>query len=386
MLAHKTILFLVTEDWYFWSHRLPIARMARDNGARVVVAARMAAHAQRIRDEGFETVDVPFDRSGLNPRRDSRTLVILTALYRRIRPDIVHHVAAKPTLYGSLAARAAGIPVVINAMAGLGFMFTGEGAGRSVARTVFETGLRLVCRGSCFWTILQNEDDREVFSSLGFAPDRLVLIAGSGVDVDLYRPAATAPRGNPVAICVARMLRDKGIVELVEAARILRSKGVPLEVHLVGGADANPTSIPPEELRRWCEEGVVRVLGHVDDPRPHYAQASIAVLPSYREGLPKALLEAAACGLPLIATDVPGCRSVCRDGETGILVPPRSPGDLADALERLARDPEARSRYGRRARHLVEERFSTTVVAEQTLALYERALDASYPAKKVKLT
>jgi len=375
MLGSRTILYLVTEDWYFWSHRLPIARAARDRGARVIVASRMAAHEERIREEGFEAVHVSFDRSGINPLQDVRTLAAIEALYRRTRPDIVHHVAAKPVIYGSLAARAASVPVVINAMAGLGFLFTGDSTGRRIARAVFERGLQAACRGARFWTILQNEDDWEIFRSLGFPPDRLALIAGSGVDVNFYRPTPPVRGGTPVALCVARMLRDKGICELVEAARILRSRDVAIDIHLVGGADVNPTSIPARDLQAWAEEGIVRVGGHVDDLRPIYASASIAVLPSYREGLPKALLEAAACGLPLVATDVPGCRSICRDGETGILVPPRDAPAIAGALERLAHDPKERLRLGRAARIAVVEKFSVKTVAEQTLALYEHALE-----------
>lgn len=374
-LSGRTIVFLVTEDWYFWSHRLPLARAARDVGARVVVAARMAAHEERIRAEGFETAHIPFDRAGLSPRRDFATIREITGLYRRLRPDIVHHVAVKPVLFGALAARLAGVPRVVNAMAGLGFLFTNERARTRVLRGVFLTGLRALGRGARSWTIVQNDDDRDVLLRAGLPAERIATIRGSGVDARAFRPAPAEPEGAPVAVCVARMLWDKGVGELVEAARILRGRGVGMRVRLVGGGDLNPASVPPETLKAWCEEGIVEVAGHSADVAGEYARAHVAVLPSYREGLPKSLLEAAACGLPLVATDVPGCREICREGETGLLVPPRDPAALAGALARLAADAELRRRLGANARRAVEEEFAQEIVVARTLTIYERLFE-----------
>ncbi|TVR08780.1 MAG: glycosyltransferase family 1 protein [Salinarimonadaceae bacterium] len=379
-LAGRRIVFLVTEDWYFWSHRLPLARAARDLGARVIVAARIADHEGRLRAEGFETAHIPFDRAGLSPRRDFATVREITRLYRRVRPDLVHHVAVKPVLFGSLAARLAGAPRIVNAMAGLGFLFTNEKPRTRVLRGVFLAGLRALGRGQTTWTIVQNDDDRAILLRAGLPEARMATIRGSGVDAQAFRPASSEPPGPPVAVCVARMLWDKGVGELVEAARILRDRGVSLRIRLVGGGDLNPASVPPETLANWADEGVVEIAGHSADVAGEYARAHIAVLPSYREGLPKSLLEAAACGLPLVATDVPGCREICRDGDSGLLVPLRDPLALADALARLAADADLRRRLGANARRAVEEEFAQEIVVERTLAIYSRLLDDGTPA------
>ena len=364
-----TILYLVTEDWYFWSHRLPVARAARDAGAKVVVAARINDHKDRIEAEGFQAIDVPFDRSGLNPVRDVKTLAHLVRTYRKIRPDLVHHVAVKPVLYGSIAARLSGVPAVVNAMAGLGFLFISKGRKARMVRVVFQQLIAALGNRANTRLIVQNGDDWKVFEQTGIRPDNIVLIRGSGVDTQTFQ-AAPEPAGPPVAVCVARMLKDKGIHELVEAARLLKERQVPITIRLVGGTDANPTSIPIEHLNAWAADGTIEYAGHSDDIAGEYSRAHIAVLASYREGLPKSLLEAAACGRPMVATDVPGCREICVDGESGLLVPAQDAAALADALETLARSEELRQTYGAAARHLVERSFSLDIVCTRTLDLY----------------
>ena len=373
-LTGRTILYLVSEDGYFWSHRLPLARGARDAGAQVVVASSMGRFEDRIRDEGFRPVSIPFDRTGLNPLRDQRTVRAILATYRRIRPDLVHHVAAKPVLYGSLAAAIAGVPRVVNAMAGLGFLFIGDSRKRRLLRSVFQAGLKGLGRRSASWAIVQNEDDAALFRSLGFDAGRLVLIPGSGVDPVAFA-ATPEPAAPPVvATCVSRMLWDKGVGELVEAARLLDERRVPVRIRLVGGTDLNPASIPEETLAEWKAEGVVDVAGPSTDVAGEYARCHIAVLPSYREGLPKSLLEAASCARAMVATDVPGCRAICRHGETGLLVPSKDSAALADAIERLAVDPALRARFGAAGRALVEAELAQDQIVSHTLSLYDSVL------------
>ena len=374
-LAGRTVLFLVTEDWYFWSHRLPLARAAQEAGARVVVATRVDAHGARLAAEGFEVVALPFDRSGLSPRRDLRTLRAIVRAYRAVRPDLVHHVALKPVVYGSLAAAWTRVPAVVNAIAGMGFVFASTGRKARLLRGLTKAALALAARGRATHMIVQNDDDRQLLvSELRVPAARIAVIRGSGVDLQAF-PATPEPPGRPlVAVCVARMLWDKGIGDLVEAARLLRQQGIDLRVRLVGGTDANPASIPEATLQAWAAEGVVDVVGRSDDIAGEYARAHIAVLPSYREGLPKSLLEAGACGRAMVATDVPGCRDVCRPGVTGLLVPPRDPAALAAALTRLATDPALRQRLGIQARRLIETEFTDRHVAAATLDLYLRLL------------
>ena len=371
-LSGRKILFLVSEDWYFLSHRLPIARAARDAGAEVVVATRVRERGADIEAEGFRLVPIELARSGRNPLHDLRTLLSLIALYRRERPDVVHHVALKPALYGSIAAWWTALPVMVNAFAGMGFVFISNGLFARLLRPVIAGLFRFLLNRPASRVIVQNPDDRALFTDrIGVAPQRITIIRGSGVDIETFRPQANDPPDPPLAICVSRMLWDKGIGELVEAARLLKTRGVAIRIRLVGPGDDNPAAIPQATLDAWADEGVVEVAGPSRDIAGAYAAAHIAVLPSYREGLPKSLLEAAAAGLPMVATDVPGCREVCRDGETGLLVPLRSIEPLADALEKLAADPALRTRLGNAARHAAETEFAEAIVIAQTLALYQ---------------
>ncbi len=372
-LSGRTVLYLVSEDWYFCSHRLPVARAARDAGARVVVATRLADDRERIIAEGFEPVHIPFDRSGLNPLRDLATLRAIIACYRRYRPDLVHHVAAKPVLLGQIAAWLCRVPAVVNAMAGMGFLYIARGRKTALLRGLFEAVIRRGMRRPGRTMLVQNRDDAALLAERGIPVDKISFIPGSGVDATHFTPTPEV-EGKLVAVCVARMLRDKGIVELVEAARILRDENVPIRIRLVGGTDANPSSVTPDMLAAWKREGIVDVAGPSRDIAAEYARAHIAVLPSYREGLPKSLLEAAACGRPIVTTDVPGCRGVCNDGENGLLVPPGNSRALAEALARLARDPEMRARMGRAGRRRVESEFAEEIIARETLSLYTRLL------------
>jgi glycosyltransferase involved in cell wall biosynthesis len=374
ILAGRKIIIVVSEDWYFCSHRLPLGKALHAAGAEVIVATRVRDHRQIIEQAGLRVIPIGLDRSGLNPLHDLGTLRELLGIYRRERPDLVHHVALKPTLYGALAARMTGVPVVVNALAGLGYLFSSPTLKARLLRPFARLGLRALVNRRNSRTILQNPDDIALFEKeLGAQPDRLVLIRGSGVDVARFRPHPS-PDGTPVAVCVSRMLWDKGINELVEAARLLHRRGTDIKIRLVGPTDENPASIPQATLDAWRAEGIVELAGPSDDIPGEYARAHIAVLPSYREGLPKSLLEAAACGLPMVATDVPGCREICREDETGLLVPARSVEPLAGALERLATDTGLRQRLGARARQVAESEFAEEVVISETLTLYRNLL------------
>ena len=374
VLSGRKVLILVSEDWYFCSHRLPIGVALRKAGADVVVATRVRDHGGRITEAGLRLAPIGLDRSGLNPLRDLRTLWELLALYRRERPDLTHHVAMKPTLYGSLCAWLIGVPAVVNAIGGLGFLFIAQSAAAKAMRGAVRLSLRFLMNRPNSRQIQQNPDDIAFMKDdIGVRPENLVLIRGAGVDIDRFKPAAE-PSGVPVAVCVSRMLYDKGVGELVAAARLLKERGVKVRIRLVGATDDNPTSVSAETLARWAEEGVVDVAGHSTDIAGEYARAHIAVLPSYREGLPKSLLEAAAAGRPMVAADAPGCREVCRHEETGLLAPARSVEPLADALQRLATDAALRRDYGAAARRLAVAEFSDRRIVRQTLDLYRTLL------------
>ncbi len=376
MADHPRLLYLITEDWYFWSHRLDLARAAREAGYDVIVATRVTDHGERIRGEGFQLEPLEMVRRSRNPFREVIAVAELVRLYRRVKPDVVHHVAMKPILYGSLAAWLTRIPSVINAFAGLGYAFMDER--NELLRWCVKTAFRTVLRVSHSVALVQNQDDQDRLVGEGVVPaSRARIIAGSGIDVAAYS-MQPPPSGIPVVVLPARMLWDKGVGEFVEAARRLKQKGVHARFILVGRRDEhNPAAIPEIHLKEWVQAGVVEWWGHREDMPAVYAAAMLVVLPSYREGLPKVLLEAAACGKAIVATDVPGCREIVRDRFNGLLVSPRDSTALAAAIEELLSDQALREVMGRRSRTRVLAEWSSPRITEQVLGLYRDMVTAS---------
>ncbi|WP_448189835.1 glycosyltransferase family 4 protein [Azospirillum sp. sgz301742] len=374
--ARPKLLYLVTEDWYFWSHRLPMARAAKKAGFDVVVATRVDQHRERIEAEGFRVVPLSWQRRSVSPTGALAAIREIDAVYRRERPAIVHHVALKPILLGGLAAIAAGVPAVVNAVTGLGSAFLGNGGlkGR-VAGTVMRPMLSIVLKRPNSRLILQNADDRDLLVKRKLVdPNSVSLIRGSGIDVKHF--AVLPEPAEPVTIgFVGRLLEDKGVRPLVEAHQALRTQGLDLRLILAGTPDPeNPTSIPPAELERWKALPGIELPGNVADVREVWKRAHIAVLPSRREGLPKSLLEAASCGRAIVATDVPGCREVAHAGENALLVPPDDAAALAEAIGTLARDAELRRRFATASRKLVESDMASERVGAKTVELYRTLL------------
>ncbi len=370
------ILYLVTEDWYFVSHRLGLARAVRDAGCDVTVVTRTRDHEDVIRREGFRLVSFLLPRSEFSLISEIKSIVNLIRVYRQERPDLVHHVALKPSLYGSLAALLASVPTVVNAMTGLGFAFTAGHWLRSVLQPLVRITGRLLLSRANSRIIVQNPNDMETLESAGIIRHgRSNLIRGSGVDL-LEFPPQPDPTGVPTVAMVSRLLWNKGVGELVEAARILRNRGFKMRTLLIGMPDPdNPTSISEEQLCEWHDDALVQWWGYRDSIADVWRQAHVAVLPSYREGLPKSLLEAASCARPIVATDVPGCREIVRPGENGILVPIHDAQSLADALETLLRDDKLRRAMGAKSRALVEDQFHQDRVVSETLKVYESLLN-----------
>ena len=370
------LIFLVTEDWYFWAHRLPQARAARDAGFQVAVATRVDAHGDLIRSEGFALYPLTWRRGSTNPFEGLRAISEIAKLYREKRPAIVHHVSQKSILIGSIAARLAGVRCIVNAFTGLGFLFTVDtrrtrairgGIGQILRRIAARPGVRF---------LVENPEDASVLTRLRIVPEaKLTLIRGSGVDLGRY-DVLPEPVGPIVIGCAARMLRIKGIADVVAAFRLLKQRGSEARLLLAGAPDAeNPAAVSKHELEAWAAEPGVTWLGHVDDVRAMWAKAHVAVLASQGgEGIPMTLMEAAACGRPLIATDVPGCREVVRPEETGLLVPRGDIPALADAFERMAADAEFRRRCGAAARQRVADGLDAASVGRQTVAVYRELL------------
>ncbi len=367
------LVYLVTEDWAFVSHRLPMARAAQRAGYDVHVATRVRAHADVIRTEGFQLHPIEWRRGSTNPFNFIRNVIAVRRLYRSLMPDLAHQVSLQASIVGSLAAL--GMPIItLNALAGLGFVFTSSTWKARLARPVMSLLLRFLLGRSSAAVLVQNPDDRRVLEGLGIRSHRVSLIPGSGVDINVLVPLAE-PRGPITMAFVGRLLDDKGLRTLIAAYDLLGRRGASVRLLIAGEADAaNPSSIPEQEIESWASRPSVRLLGYVEDIRAVWAEAHIAVLPSRREGLPMSLLEAAACGRPMVATDVPGCREIARADVNALLVPVDDATALADAINRLARDRELRQRFGAASRRLVEQHFSSARVGTEIVALYDRLI------------
>lgn len=367
------LLYLVSEDWYFRSHRLPMAQAAQRAGYDVHVATHVQADGPAIQALGFTLHPLPWRRGSTNPLDRLRLIGEVRRLYRALKPDLVHHVALEPAVIGSLAS--AGLRLrTLNALAGLGFVFTSRTPKARAAATAARGTLRFLLNRRGASVLVQNDDDRAAVIALGIHADRVYLIPGSGVDTDQLT-AMPEPEGPVTAAFVGRLLDDKGVRTLIAAQEILAKRGQLVRLLLAGEPDpANPASIPAKEIASWKEREGIEVLGHVADIRTVWAAAHIAVLPSRREGLPKSLLEAAACGRAIVATDVPGCRAIARDGINALLVPPDDAAALADAIDMLARDPVLRQTFAAAGRRLAEEEFSSARIGRETVALYDKLL------------
>jgi glycosyltransferase involved in cell wall biosynthesis len=375
----KRLLFLITEDWYFCVHWLPLAVAARDAGYDVNVACRVEAHGQKIDGTGIGLHPLRrFSRRTGNPLRELGAIHEISELYRRLRPDLVHHIALKSVVYGSIAARRTGMSAVVNLIAGLGYVFSSPDLKARVVRPVMEASLRILLDRDCARLVTQNLDDLNFFVNEGLVhPSRATVVSGAGVDLHKFS-ASAEPEGTPLVVLPARMLRDKGVEEFVEASRRLRGSGIQARFALVGAPDGdNPAGIPEQQLRAWRDEGVVEWWGWRDDMAAVYRQCAIVCLPSWREGLPTSLAEAAASARPIVTCDVPGCREVVSHGDNGLLVPPRDATALASALALLLADKDLRRTYGAASRLRAVE-FSVPVVTSKMLAVYH-SLESGRP-------
>lgn len=376
MISSK-ILFVVTEDWYFCSHRLPLAIAAKEAGHDVAVATRISTHREIIEQAGIRVVPLRcMNRSSLNILRELASLLELHAIYRRERPDLVHHVALKPVIYGSMAARLTGIRARVNALGGLGFVFLSQKRLARVLRPLLAAAFRFIFNDSRSRLILQNEDDLAVVTEKAGVDGRKVhLIRGAGVDLKRYA-VQPPPAGTPIVMLASRMLWDKGVGEFVEAARILKAQGMDARFVLVGEPDAgNPTSVPEDVLRKWDASGDVEWWGYRSDMPETLSSASVVCLPSYYEGTPKVLLEAMSCARPIVTTDTPGCRDLVRSGKNGLKVKPKDSEDLAMAMKSLLLDAAMRREMGIAGRRIAEEEYGLARVIAETMAVYQDLLD-----------
>ncbi|MFH5834132.1 glycosyltransferase family 4 protein [Halalkalibaculum sp. DA384] len=373
------LLFVVNDYSFFVTHRLPIANTCIDRGWDVHVATpQMDEAAEQARREGLTWHGLAMDPGSLNPVTDLRSVWDLARLYKTVGPDLVHHVTVKAVLHGSMAARMAGVPAVVNALSGLGYLYINHNLRNRVIRPVVNTLFRLGFNHPNSRLILQNEDDRQMVLDYKLLDrEAITIIRGSGVNTQKfdYLPETN---DDVTVVLPARMLWDKGVGEFVAAAQKLNREGIDATFHLLGDTDPkNPKSIPRERLREWDSEEGLFYEGYQEDMVTALEESSIVCLPSYREGLPKALLEAASVGRPIVTTDAPGCREVVDDGENGYLVPVKDSNMLAERIKTLVNDPGLRKRFGEKGRQKVEESLSVDHVVDKTLALYQALLESA---------
>lgn len=375
----KVLLFANT-DWYLYNFRRGLASAVHDAGHDVLLVSPPGEYGDKLRSMHFRWEPAPMVRRSLNPLREVALVQWLRRLIVRERIDLVHGFTIKCAVYGSIAARLAGSPARVNAVAGMGYVFTSEEARARILRPVIRNLLRIALDGEGARLILQNPDDVDLFARAGLVkPDRVRLIPGSGVDCTLFAPSAKRDQAQATdrfrVLLPARVLWDKGVSEFVEAARLIRRAGHSVEFLLAGEPDpGNPAAVPESTIHSWVAEGLVQWLGHVRNMPGLFHSVDAVVLPSYREGLPKGLIEAAACGLPLVTTDVPGCRQVVTDGVDGLLVPVRDAVALSQAILRLSGDPALCLRLGAAARAKALAEFEERRVVERTLGVYRELI------------
>jgi glycosyltransferase involved in cell wall biosynthesis len=375
-MTTNRILYVDNRVKYVLSHRIPWLLSARDAGFDVHVTTLTAGDGSRIEDVGFPYHSISEQRRSNNPLHELQLIARLCALYRRLQPDLIHHITLRSILYGGVASLFLRSPQIVNGVTGLGYLFSSQDAKIRMLCKAVLWALRLLRQENHVF-LFQNPDDRSLFQKHRIVdPSSSFLIKGSGVDTEKFTPRSE-PSGPPVVLFPARMLWHKGVQAFVDAARQLKAEGVDVRFVMVGNTDSdNPAGVSEEKLEEWGDKGIIEWWGYQEDMPGVFARSHIVCLPSaYREGVPKVLIEAASCGRPIVTTDMPGCREIVHDEENGYLVPPRDGRAVARAVRRLLADPNLRRKMGRRGRERVEAEFSVEQVVQSTVEVYNQLLN-----------
>tara|TARA_A100001388_G_C28772298_1_gene504694 strand:- start:2353 stop:3507 length:1155 start_codon:yes stop_codon:yes gene_type:complete len=376
-MKQKRILFNISEDWFFLSHFLSRALNAKKSGFEIYVCCNETNKRKIIESHGIKFIKHPYRRSNINPIYEIYILIRLLFVIKKTKPDLIHNIALKPIIHGSFAARLLNFRTVINAPVGMGYVFSSNNLKAKLLKPIVLFLLRIFLdsnngknkRGK---VIFENNDDLKYFKLLKAVDSRhTCVISGAGVEID--KAFSKKKRNNkiPKVILIARMLKDKGVYEFYEAFQLLKNKKIKCQFVLVGDVDPlNPASLKRSTLKKWKDENLIQWLGWIDDIKKVLLETDILCLPSYREGLPKSLVEGAAAGIPLIATDTVGCREVVIDGYNGFLVPIKDSEKLAAAIEKLIMDSSLRKLMGRESFKMASEKFSSTKINSLTLKVY----------------
>ena len=378
MYKRKKLLYLITEDWFFCSHFLERALAAKNAGYEIIVCSKKNKNKKHIEEYGIKFQEVNFNRKNINPFYELLVLIKIINIYRKFSPDIVHHIAFKPIIYGSIAARINNIKSVINAPVGMGFAFTSDSIKAFLIRPIIKFLLKLLlssnrAKNKKNRVIFENNDDLNYFVKLGAVKVKdTCLIRGAGINIDNDFVVHKRNNRSPIIALVGRMLKDKGIYEFVNAVKILKKENIKAKFLLIGGVDDDySSSISLEVLKKWHNEELVEWLGFVNNVDEILEKIDILCLPSYREGLPKALIEGAAKGLPIITTNTVGCKDVVEDGKNGFLVPVKNSIELAKAISILIKDEKLRFKMGCKSFEIASKKFASSIIIEQTMAIYD---------------
>jgi glycosyltransferase involved in cell wall biosynthesis len=379
------ILFFANTDWYLYNYRSSLIKHLISKGVNVVTISPSGPYVMKLEELGCRALCVGMQRRSFNPIREIKLILMLTDYFKRETPDLVHNLTLKCVIYGSLAAWLAKIQCIVNSITGLGHIFTNPRRKRLMAKYViakYIVGIMLYIIGKMgnIRIILQNSDDKDdLFSRHCISQSQIRIVPGSGVNIEKYYPSIIKSNRNKFRVlCATRLLWDKGIGEFIEAARIIKKSGMDIECLLAGSPDVgNPSSIDPYDLLSWVNEGCIHYLGAVEDIAELLSKVDLVALASYREGFPRGLLEASACGLPIIATDVAGCRTLVKNGVNGLLVSPRDAQALAQAIIYCAENPDLCRRMGEAGRQLVINCYSDDVIIGQTVGVYREILESS---------
>lgn len=378
------ILLFANTDWYLYNFRRSLALALKDSGNEVILLSPPGVYGEKLLAMGFRWISAPLNRRSLNPFDEVAFVFWLIRFLKKEKVDLVHGFTIKCVVYAGIAGRLANVVGRVCAVAGMGYVFTSHEFRARILRPFLKVVFRIALGGKGLRLILQNPDDVSFFRDLGLIDVGVIrLIPGSGVDCVRFSPRAVLAHnqdaGNRMRVVLpARLLWDKGLAEFIAAARLLKGKGLLVDFLLAGAPDiGNPASVSEAVLQSWVDEGVVEFLGHVEDMAALYHSVDVVVLPSYREGLPKGLIEAAACALPIVTTDAPGCREVVTNEVDGLIVPVKNVSELAAAIERLCTDPALRIRLGEFARSKALSQFDEQIVVSKTIDVYRELMSMS---------
>ena len=376
-MPQKKIIFNITEDWFFLSHFLSRALSAKRNGFEIYVCCNETNKKNVIESYGIKFIRLPYKRASINPLYETYILIRLIFIIINVRPDLVHNVALKPIIQGSIASKLLNVNSVVNAPVGMGYIFTSNSLKARLLKPILIFLLRIFLiahsgKSKRSKVIFENIDDLNYFKSLKAVDSNYAcVISGAGVEVDKTFLEKKRKNKIPKVVLIARMLKDKGIYEFFEAFQLLKNKKIKCQFVLVGDVDpSNPASIKRSTLEKWKNEKLIEWLGWIDNIEKVLLKTDILCLPSYREGLPKSLVEGAAAGLPLVSTDTVGCREVVIDGHNGFLVPIKDSKALADAIEKLIIDNSLRKSMGKKSFKMASSKFSSSKINSLTLKVY----------------